>query len=569
MDREGLAGFDAAECLELLRALPEGIARLQPDGRVTYLNPAGEDLLGLGPREWAGRNVLEILGLYGGPGRTLPLDLSVVLDHLATGRSWAREEAWLVRADGREVPASYVFAPLSRGAGLGGAVFAFRDLTERRRAERAIHQARVELAAAGKAEAAKAAFLSSMSRDVLAPVDVLVGAAERLVAADLPPSVREEAETVRASARAVLGVLADVLDWTRIEAGALALQPIEFDLRAALGDVVAAQRPAAAAKGLTLDLVPAADGVRRVVGDPGRIRQVAEKILAHAFRATDRGRVVVALETTWRSRAEAILRVRVDHGGANVADFCGGASRDGAPSGAVPTGARSGLALASRLVERMGGALGGETGPDGTSTSWFELRLPVGRPGPRELRAADLRGVRALVVESSEAGRDLISRQLAAAGLRCTMTGSGGQALRLLRAALDGWDPYRLAILSAPLREMDAATLGDLVKGDPRLRDTALVFLASVGEPGDARRLEEIGFAAYLVKPVTDEMLRDALSVVWGATLVRSDPTLVTRHALRDSRIVRLTPDEIRDRALRAPSGEIAAASGAAPRSAR
>jgi len=252
--------------------------------------------------------------------------------------------------------------------------------------------------------------------------------------------------------------------------------------------------------------------------------------------------------------------VSLEHDGAAFPDVLRGGERDPA---ATPSGPRSSLALAARLVERMGGALGGEARA-GRSSSWFELRLRLGNPGGRDLRAADLRGVRALVVDSSEAGRELLAKQLGALGLRCTVTGTGGQALRLLRDALDHWDPYRVAILSAPFREMDAATLGDLVKGDARLRDTALLFLASVGETGDARRLEEIGFAGYLVKPVADDTLRDALAVIWGGALVHATVPLVTRHALRDSRIVRLTADEIRDRSARA-AGAATSAPSASP----
>ena len=189
MDREaGTAGRGGAEPLEVLQALSEGIVRLARDGEVVFVNQAGEQALGLHPGEWKGRHLFELLRVFGGEGRTHPLDLAVVLDHLATGRSWSREGAWLVRSDERELAAAYVFAPILQTGRLVGAVFTFRDVTERRRAERALQEARVELAAADKAEAVKGALLSTVSRDVLAPLDVLIGAAERLGATDLPVS---------------------------------------------------------------------------------------------------------------------------------------------------------------------------------------------------------------------------------------------------------------------------------------------------------------------------------------------------------------------------------------------
>lgn len=549
MERDAGTGSGAAGSLEVLRAVPEGVAHVAPDGSVRFLNPAGEAILGLSRGAWQGRNLLELAHIHGGPGRTHPLDLAVVFDHLATGRAWKRESAWIHRtSDGRALPAAYAFAPVGPSGKPVGAVLLFRDMTDRHRAERAMQEARVGLAAATGVEAAKSALFSSVGRDVLAPVEALVAAAERLAASELPRDLAAEAEQVRGSARHVVSVLTDLLDWSRIETGVLTLQPIEFDLRAALGEVVEASRPAAEAKGVALELQLETDGAARVVADPGRVRQVADRFLAHAIRMTNAGRVAVRLETTWRARADVTMKLTVEHGGPSVADTS--IPRPGtAPL--APTDARTGLALACRLVERMGGMVGGETRDDGTGASWFEIRVPLARPRSRDLRGADLRGVRTLVVESSDAGRERLVEQLSSVGLRCTATGSGGQALRLLRSAVEEWDPYRIAVLSAPLREMDAATLGDLVKGDPRLRETVLVYLASVGEPGDAQRLEAIGFAAYLVKPVGFDVLRSALSVVWGAALVHAEVPLVTRHALRDSRVVKLTPDEIRDRVAR------------------
>lgn len=560
MDRDaGTTGQRGTESLDVLQALPEGIARISRDEEVVFLNPAGEASLGLTPGEWRGRHLFELLKIYGGEGRTHPLDLAVVLDHLSTGRPWSRESAWIVRSDEREMPAAYIFAPILQGGKLTGTVFSFRDLTDRRRAERALQEARVEMAAAEKAEAVKGALLATVSRDVLAPLDVLVGAAERLAALEAPPVVGAEVETIRTSARSLRAVLGDLLDWARIESGCLEIAPLEFDLRAAICEVVDMARPTTRAKGLTLDVRFGTEEVHRVVGDPGRIRQIVARLLANAVRVTDKGLVTVRVEPTWQSRTDVMIRVAVSDSGVGAADreWTGARERMPGESGVGPLVPRNGLPLARRLVELMGGALGAETRAGEGSTHWFELKLALGGASPRSLRSADLRGLRALVVDSSESGCTVLARWLAEAGMRCTTTASGGQALRLLRSALEQWDPFRIVVLSAPLREMDAATLGDLVKGDPRLRETALVYLAAVGEAGDARRLESIGFAAYLVQPVAPEVLRNALSVVWGAKLTSSEAGLVTRHALADSRIVRLSPDEIRERSTRTPREDV------------
>ena len=116
----GTTGHRGTEPLDVLQALPEGVARVSRDGEVVFLNPAGETALGLAPGEWRGRNLLEIARIFGGDGKTHPLDLPVVLDHLATGRPWTRESGLIVRSDEREIPVAFLFAPILQSGRLAG-----------------------------------------------------------------------------------------------------------------------------------------------------------------------------------------------------------------------------------------------------------------------------------------------------------------------------------------------------------------------------------------------------------------------------------------------------------------
>jgi CheY-like chemotaxis protein len=143
-----------------------------------------------------------------------------------------------------------------------------------------------------------------------------------------------------------------------------------------------------------------------------------------------------------------------------------------------------------------------------------------------------------MVIDSSATSRRILVEQLHHWGVRAHACTSGGDALRQLRQAQDGGDPYRIAILSNHLQGMDAIGVGDLVKSDPELRSTDLVLLTPLGEQGDARRLGQIGFSGYLVKPIQEEALRETLAVVWGARRDGEDPGLVTRHRLEDSGVL-------------------------------
>jgi CheY-like chemotaxis protein/anti-sigma regulatory factor (Ser/Thr protein kinase) len=372
----------------------------------------------------------------------------------------------------------------------------------------------------------------------------IFGMTELALTTDLTHEQREFLSMVKSSADALLVIINDILDYSRIEAGKITFDSIRVNIRDVLGEVLRAAALAAHRKGLEVTYSVSADVPQAMMGDPVRIRQVLTNLVGNAIKFTERGEVVVTVRTEFRKDNLYTLCFAVRDTGIGISPenrqrvFQAFEQADASTTRQYG-GTGLGLAISQRIVQYMGGRIWIDSIQGAGSTFSFTAKLEEAPPLDHESLPVqsleDLHGISTLIIDDNETNRRILLEMTRHWGMVPAGASSGPAGLEALVTAFEQGTPYRLILLDEQMPGMDGIEVIEKIKADARLQGVVIMMLTSCDQLSSIARCRTLGVSTYLIKPIRPAELQEIIRIGLGSQMAppvsSAEPVRMEDHA--------------------------------------
>ncbi|MEP6887573.1 MAG: response regulator [Nitrospirales bacterium] len=529
------------EALKLSQALARNIIDSSLDmiivfdkeRRILEFNRAAQDAFGYGPGEVLGRS-MDLLYPDGPVG-----------EHIyATAMQHGRyvHEVLNRRKDGTDFASLLSASVLRDGFGvILGVMSVSRDITEQKRAEMELRKAKE---AAETANRSKTEFLASMSHEIRTPMNAIIGMADLLWDTPLMPEQQEYVGIFRRAGLSLLTLLNDILDLSKVEAGYLELEQIEFDLREVIDKASEMMALRADEKGLELGCSVAPDVAVDLIGDPNRLKQILLNLIGNAIKFTQTGQVVLRVIQDPDVKQLGAFRFIVSDTGIGIrAEKIESVFERFVQADSSTTrkygGSGLGLTISKRLVELMGGQIRVESTEGQGSTFSFTARFTVQpRPQLHSVSEPELAGVRTLIADDNATNRLILKEALSSWGALVTEV-SGGESALLELQTNHAAEPYQLVLLDCLMPDLSGFDVVQKFMNTSTLDGMTVIVLTSDSRSADIAKSYRLGLGGYLVKPIRRSDLHKAITIAMnrpkglGSTVSAASPVQQGGHSLR------------------------------------